>query len=125
MNLPFFSFKKYIRALIAALSLTLMLILVLSAVFSVFPPGEKALFLIASFVPYFASFSAAVFAGIASEKNGALTGLCTALILFLILAFSGSVFFGNVFKSFSPKNFGAVALCGICGGILGINIGQR
>lgn len=124
MNLIFSSipFKKYIRAFFLAFIITVVLQAVLSIVFSFLPPNDKFFEFLCTAFPYFGAFLAAFFSGYGSEKNGGVTGIITSVIFIMILFFAGLLFFKSAF-SFEVllKEVSASALCGICGGIIGIN----
>ncbi len=124
MNYIFSSipFKKYIRAFFLAFIITVILQAVLSVVFSFFSPSDKIFEIICSVSPYFASFLAAFFSGYSGEKNGGVTGLIASDIFILILIFSGVIFFKSQFSfNIILKPLSLASLCGICGGIIGIN----
>lgn len=124
MNFVFSSIphKKYIRAFFLAFMITVILQAVLSVIFSFLPPNDKILGMLCTTFPYFAAFLAAFFCGYSSEKSGGITGLIAADIFIMLLFFAGLLFFKSAF-SFDAllKSVSAASLCGICGGIIGIN----
>lgn len=124
MNFIFSSIplKKYIRAFFLAFMLTVILQAVLGIIFSFFPPSDKIFGVICASFPYFAAFLAAFFSGYSGEKSGAITGLLASDIFILLLFFLGIIIFKSAFSLDALlKTVSAATLCGICGGIIGIN----
>ena len=118
----FIPFKKYIRAFFLAFVITVILGALLSIAFSFFPPSDKIFEIFCNVLPYFASFIAAFFSGYSGEKSGAITGLFASVIFMLILFFAGVIFFNSQFSfNILLKTLSLASLCGICGGIIGIN----
>ncbi len=114
--------KKYIRAFFLSFVITVVLQAVLSVVFSFFSPNDKIFGIICSVFPYFAAFLAAFFAGYSGEKNGGVAGLIASDIFMLILFFAGIIFFKSQFSfNIMLKTLSLSSICGICGGIIGIN----
>lgn len=114
--------KKYIRAFFLAFIITVVLQAILSIVFSFLAPSEKIFEIVCAISPYFAALLAAFFSGYSGEKSGAVTGLIASDIFMLVLLFAGIIFFKCPF-SFNNmlKTLSLSSLCGICGGIIGIN----
>ena len=124
MNYIFSSipFKKYILSFFLAFVITVILQALLSIAFSFFPPDDKIFGIICTASPYISAFLAAFFSGYSGEKSGAVTGLIASDIFMLILFFSGIIFFKSQFSfHIMLKTLSVSSLCGICGGIIGIN----
>ena len=124
MNYIFSSipFKKYIRSFFLAFVITVILQALLSIVFSFFPPNEKMFGIICTISPYFAAFIAAFFSAYSGDKSGAVTGLIASDIFMLILFFAGVIFFKSQLSfNVMLKTLSLSSMCGICGGIIGIN----
>lgn len=114
--------KKYIRAFFLAFVITVVLQALLSIAFSFFPPNDKIFGIICTLSPYFAAFLAAFFSGYSGERSGAVTGLVASDIFIMILFFAGIIFFKSQFSfNIMLKTLSLSSLCGICGGIIGIN----
>ena len=124
MNFSFIPlpFRKYIRSFILSTLLTLLIFSLLSIIFSFFPPHEKVLSSLISAAPFIPCFLASFFSGLQSEKNGAFSGILSSLFFLVILIFIGMIFFKSpVSPSSLLKTFLLSSLCGMCGGVLGIN----
>ena len=114
--------KKYIRAFFLAFVITVVLQALLSIAFSFFPPNDKIFGIICTLSPYLAAFLAAFFSGYSGERSGAVTGLIASDIFIMILFFAGIIFFKSQFSfNIMLKMLSLSSLCGICGGIIGIN----
>ena len=124
MSFESFSFplKKYIFSFALAFAATLFLQAVLSLVFAFFPPGEKLFSVLCSAFPYFSAFLAAFLCAYRHGKRGFLTGMVSADLYILFLRFCGVLFFKNTLSAAEILSSLAISsLCGIVGGIIGIN----
>lgn len=119
------SFKNYISSLLVALLLTLLILVLLSAVFTFFNVSESVIRLSPTVLFFFSSFLSGFFSSRKAKRSGWLTGIIASFfysILILLLSL--------IFSSNAPTLPGALKTIlyslpfGIIGGITGINFGH-
>ena len=117
-NLPI---KKYITSFALAFLITLLILSVLSIIFSFFPPPEWVL-AISDYSYLLSGFIAAFFCAKKSSRRGFLTGILASLLYIATLIILGGLIFKSDISAIPLiRIFGVSALCGGAGGILGIN----
>ncbi len=114
--------KKYIIAFALAFLLTIVPQAVLSVLFSFIPPHEKVFSILSNASAYFSAMLAALFCARLCGKRGFLTGLISADIYTALILFAGIILLKNTYGlSDIIRIFSLSSLCGIFGGIIGIN----
>jgi len=114
--------KKYIIAFALAFLLTVIPQAALSVLFSFVPPYEKVLNILSNASGYFSAMLAALFCARLCGKRGFLTGLISADIYMVLILFAGVILLKNTYGlSDIIRVFSLSSLCGIFGGIIGIN----
>lgn len=116
------SLKNYISALLLSLAITLLILAVLSAVFTFFNVSEKLINLAPTVLFFFSSFLSGFFASRKTRRAGWLTGIIASFFYSIII-----LLLSIIFSSGAPTPEGALKTVlyslpfGITGGILGIN----
>lgn len=114
--------KKYIFAFALAFLLTIVLQALLSILFSFVPPHEKVFSILSNASGYFSAMLASFFCARLCGKRGFLTGLVSADIYMALILFAGIILLKNTYGlSDIVRIFSLSSLCGIFGGIIGIN----
>lgn len=116
------SFKSYISSLLLSLAITLLILVILSAVFTFFNVNEGIVHLAPTILFFFSSLLSGFFASRKTNRAGWLTGIIAAFFYSIIV-----LLLSIIFSSDAPTPQGALKTVlyslpfGIIGGILGIN----
>ncbi len=116
------SFKRYISSLLLSLTITLLILAILSAVFTFFNVNEGLVRLAPTILFFFSSFLSGFFASRKTKRAGWLTGIIASFFYSIIV-----LLLSIIFSSGAPTPQGALKTVlyslpfGIIGGILGIN----
>lgn len=116
------SLKKYILSIVISILVTVVLLALISVVFSYLPPALWLMQAITDYSYTLPAFISAFLAARSSSGRGLLTGIITAVLCIFMISLVGKIFFDSSdFLISFVKTLPIGALCGGLGGILGIN----
>lgn len=117
---------KIVKTVITAFLVTVILMAVLALVVCYTPLPEETVTGCVYVLNYLSVFAAGLLSAAKTGKKGFLTGAVSGGLYMLLVYLLGCVLFGGIsFTTSTAKSVGFCALCGMAGGIVGINISKR
>lgn len=116
------AFKNYIISVFISILATIVLLGVVSVIFSFFPPAPWLLFAFSNYSVFFTVFLCAFLSARSFSSQGLFTGIVSAVFCLITISLAGSVIFGTTLFPYSLLKLFPIGIpCGGIGGILGIN----
>lgn len=123
MKFSLHGIKSYIISFVFAFVLTLLLLSILSIIFTFFPPSEMISNFAYDYITTVSAFIAALFCAYRTGKHGLLTGIFSAVFYTATILLPGSMLFGELLPAgIFLRQLAFSAGFGAIGGIIGINL---